>query len=134
MVKATAILVGLIFLLIGIVGFVPAITPANGMLLGIFHVNTAHNIVHLASGIVFLLCGMAGTGPSQTFFRIFGIILGVVGLLGFFMVITRYSGLLPIILPTRGCTLRAGGRGVVFRLRPFWQQGAGLISPQRACR
>ncbi len=84
MVKAAAILVGLIFLLIGIVGFVPAITPANGMLLGIFHVNTAHNIVHLASGIVFLLCGMAGTGPSQTFFRIFGIILGVVGLLGFF--------------------------------------------------
>ena len=76
MVKATAILVGLIFLLIGIVGFVPAITPANGMLLGIFHVNTAHNTVHLASGIVFLLCGMAGTGPSQTFFRIFGIILG----------------------------------------------------------
>ncbi|PYI43439.1 MAG: DUF4383 domain-containing protein [Verrucomicrobia bacterium] len=84
MVKAAAILVGLIFLLIGIVGFVPAITSANGMLLGIFHVNTAHNIVHLASGIVFLLCGMAGTGPSQTFFRIFGIILGVVGLLGFF--------------------------------------------------
>ena len=84
MVKATAILVGLIFLLIGIVGFVPAITPANGMLLGIFHVNTAHNIVHLASGIVFLLCGMAGTGPSQTFFRIFGIIFGVVALLGFF--------------------------------------------------
>ena len=134
MVKAAAILVGLIFLLIGIVGFVPAITPANGMLLGIFHVNTAHNIVHLASGIVFLLCGMAGTGPLQTFFRIFGIILGVVGLLGFFMVITRYSGLLPKMLPTRGCTLRAGGRGVVFRLRPFWQQGAGLISPQRACR
>ena len=84
MVKATAILVGLIFLLIGIVGFVPAITPANGMLLGIFHVNTAHNIVHLASGIVFLLCGMAGTGPSQTFFRIFGIIYGVVALLWFF--------------------------------------------------
>jgi len=84
MVKAAAILVGLIFLLIGIVGFVPAITPANGMLLGIFHVNTAHNIVHLASGIVFLLCGMAGTGPSQTFFRIFGIIFGVVALLGFF--------------------------------------------------
>jgi len=69
MVKATAILVGLIFLLIGIVGFVPAITPANGMLLGIFHVNTAHNIVHLASGIVFLLCGMAGTGPLQIFFQ-----------------------------------------------------------------
>src|SRR5437867_9009906 len=93
MVKAAAILVGLIFLLIGIVGFVPAITPANGMLLGIFHVNTAHNIVHLASGIVFLLCGMAGTGPSQTFFRIFGIIFGVVALLGFFYVVNAQLGI-----------------------------------------
>ena len=84
MVKAAAILFGLVFLLIGIVGFVPAITPVNGMLLGIFHVNTAHNIVHLASGVVFLLCGMAGAGLSQTFFKIFGIIYGVVALLGFF--------------------------------------------------
>ena len=84
MVKAAAILVGLISLLIGIVGFVPAITPANGMLLGIFHVNTAHNIVHLASGVVFLLCGIAGAGPSQTFFKIFGIIYGLVAVLGFY--------------------------------------------------
>jgi hypothetical protein len=84
MVKAAAILFGLVFLLIGILGFVPAVTPSNGMLLGIFHVNTAHNIVHLASGIVFLLCGMAGAGPSQTFFRIFGIVYALVALLGFF--------------------------------------------------
>lgn len=47
MVKTAAILFGVVFLFIGILGFVPAATPANGMLLGIFHVNTAHNIVHL---------------------------------------------------------------------------------------
>ncbi|HEV8617859.1 MAG TPA: DUF4383 domain-containing protein, partial [Candidatus Udaeobacter sp.] len=70
--------------LVGILGFVPAATPANGMLLGIFHVNTAHNFVHLASGVVFLLCGMAGVGASRTFFRIFGIIYALVALLGFY--------------------------------------------------
>jgi Domain of unknown function (DUF4383) len=53
------------------------------MLLGLFHVNTAHNIVHLASGIVFLLCGMAGPGPSRTFFKIFGIVYALVAVLGF---------------------------------------------------
>ena len=59
-----AVVMGLpiVFLLIGILGYVPATTPANGMLLRIFHVNTAHNIVHLASGVVFLLCGIAGAG------------------------------------------------------------------------
>jgi len=84
MIKTAAIIFGIVFLLVGILGFVPAVTPANGMLLGIFHVNTAHNFVHLASGVVFLLCGMAGVGASRTFFRIFGIIYALIALLGFY--------------------------------------------------
>ena len=83
MVKTAAILFGIVFLAIGILGFVPAVT-SNEMLLGIFHVNFAHNIVHLASGAVFLLCGMAGAGPSRTFFRIFGIVYALVAALGFY--------------------------------------------------
>jgi hypothetical protein len=87
MVKTLAILFGLIFLVVGILGFVPAAThEVNGMpmLLGVFHVNTAHNIVHLASGAVFLLCGMAGAGPSRAFFKIFGIVYALVAVLGFY--------------------------------------------------
>ena len=83
MVKTAAILFGLVFLVVGILGFVPAITK-DEMLLGIFHVNFAHNIVHLASGAVFLLCGMAGAGPSRMFFRIFGIVYALVAALGFY--------------------------------------------------
>jgi hypothetical protein len=86
MLKAAAILFGLVFLMVGALGFVPAITiQTNGMpmLLGIFHVNTAHNLVHLASGAVFLLCGLASTGASRTFFRIFGLVYAVVTVLGF---------------------------------------------------
>ena len=54
----------------------PAATPPmadgnGGMLLNLFHVNTAHNIVHLASGVVLLLCGLAGAGPARAFFKIF---------------------------------------------------------------
>jgi hypothetical protein len=86
MVKPAAILFGIVFLAVGILGFVPAVTSdVNGMpmLLGIFHVNTAHNFVHIASGVVFLLCGMAGAGPSRTFFKIFGIVYAVVAIWGF---------------------------------------------------
>jgi len=53
------------------------------MLLGIFHVNAAHNYVHLASGAVFLICGLAGAGPARTFFKIFGIVYAIVAVLGF---------------------------------------------------
>jgi hypothetical protein len=86
MVKTAAIIFGLVFLVVGILGFVPACTTdMNGMpmLLGIFHVNAAHNYVHLASGIVFLLCGVAGAGPSRTFFKIFGLVYALVAVLGF---------------------------------------------------
>jgi uncharacterized protein DUF4383 len=86
MVKSAAILFGLVFLVVGILGFVPAATPATDgmpMLLGIFHVNAAHNVVHLASGIVFLLCGMAGAGASRAFFKIFGIVYAIVAIWGF---------------------------------------------------
>jgi len=82
MVKTAAILFGVVFLLVGILGFVPAVT-SNEMLLGIFHVNFAHNLVHLASGVVFLLCGMAGAGASSTFFKIFGVVYALVAVLGF---------------------------------------------------
>jgi uncharacterized protein DUF4383 len=88
MVKTAAILFGLVFLVIGICGFFPSITTPmpegdGGMLLGIFHVNLAHNIVHLASGAIFLLCGLAGAGASRTFFKIFGIVYLLVAILGY---------------------------------------------------
>jgi hypothetical protein len=86
MVKPAAILFGIVFLAVGILGFVPAVTTdVNGMpmLLGIFHVNAAHNFVHIVSGVVFLLCGMAGAGPSRMFFKIFGIVYALVAVLGF---------------------------------------------------
>jgi hypothetical protein len=86
MVKTAAILFGIVFLAVGILGFVPGATSdINGMpmLLGIFHVNAAHNFVHLASGAVFLLCGMAGAGASRMFFKIFGIVYALVAVLGF---------------------------------------------------
>ena len=86
MVKAAAILFGIVFLLVGILGFVPAVTsgmPDMPMLLGIFHVNKFHNCVHLGSGVVFLLCAMAGAGPARLFFKLFGVIYAIVAVLGF---------------------------------------------------
>ena len=80
--KTAAIIFGIVFLLIGFLGFVPAIAP-DGMLLGIFHVNAAHNIVHLLSGMAALACGFASAGASRLYLRIFGLVYGLVALLGF---------------------------------------------------
>jgi hypothetical protein len=59
MAKTFGMLFGIIFLAIGILGFVPGITT-NDMLLGIFMVNKAHSIVHVASGAIFLIASTSG--------------------------------------------------------------------------
>jgi hypothetical protein len=82
MVKTAAVIFGIVFLAIGILGFVPGITT-DDMLLGIFMVNPAHSVVHIVSGIIFLIAAMAGAGASRTWFQIFGIIYAIVAIWGF---------------------------------------------------
>jgi hypothetical protein len=91
--KPTAIVFGVIFLVVGVLGFIPAAAP-HGMLFGIFHVNAAHNTVHLVSGAAALGCGLAGTGAARLYFRIFGIIYGLVAVLGFVQGDTLLLGLI----------------------------------------
>jgi hypothetical protein len=83
MVKTLANIFGVVFLLVGILGFVPGITE-NGHLLAIFHVNTAHNIVHILSGIAALVAAGISLAAARNYFRIFGVVYGLVAVLGFF--------------------------------------------------
>lgn len=82
MAKTFGMLFGIVFLAVGILGFVPGVTK-DEMLLGIFHVNTAHSIVHIASGAIFLFASMAGAGAASLWFKVFGLIYAVVAVLGF---------------------------------------------------
>ena len=84
MLKTAAIIFGIVFLLVGVLGFVPGITTTGQMLLGIFHVNAVHNIVHLLSGAVALITGLTSTAAARMYFRVFGIVYALVAILGFF--------------------------------------------------
>jgi hypothetical protein len=80
-VKHWAVIFGIFFVVVGILGFVPGCTPM-GMLFGTFKVNGAHNFLHLITGIVALWVGL-GKGSAKTFFKVFGIVYVILGLLGF---------------------------------------------------
>ena len=82
MAKTLGMLFGIVFLAVGILGFVPGVTT-NDMLLGIFMVNKVHSIVHIASGAIFLIASMAGAGAARLWFQLFGIIYAIVAVLGF---------------------------------------------------
>jgi hypothetical protein len=82
MLKIAATIFGAAFLIAGLLGFVPAAAP-NGMLFGILHINAVHNIVHLLTGAVALFAAFSGVRASQLFFQVFGVIYGLVAILGF---------------------------------------------------
>ena len=81
--KTAALLVGIIFLLVGILGYFP--NPIIGHSDdAIFHADSTHNMVHIISGVLFLIVAMASPASAGMFLKVFGIVylvLGVYGLL-----------------------------------------------------
>ncbi|MEV0308486.1 uncharacterized protein DUF4383 [Nonomuraea fuscirosea] len=94
-VQLAALIVGAVFLLIGILGFIPGITTNYGqlqfaghesgaMLLGLFQVSVLHNIVHLVFGVAGVLLARTWAG-ARGFLLIGGIIYLVLWLYGLFV-------------------------------------------------
>ena len=64
--KRIAVIFGIVFVIVGVLGWVPAANP-GGKLLGIFDVNAAHNVVHLATGVLAIIVGCTlVAAPLQT--------------------------------------------------------------------
>ena len=79
--KLFAILFGLAFVTVGVMGFLPEYTP-NGNLFGIYEVDHMHNIVHIVSGVIALIA--AGCSYfAKVYFILFGLIYGAVAIIGF---------------------------------------------------
>lgn len=81
MLKKAALVTGAVFVLIGLLGFVPALTP-NDKLLGIFLVGGVHNAIHLLSGVAALAASQRRDW-SRLFFIVMGVVYALVTVLGF---------------------------------------------------
>jgi hypothetical protein len=76
MAKTVCKILGVIFLLVGVCGFV-----APGLLGA--HLTPAHNAVHIVSGIIALYFGFAGTlSGAKAFALVFGVVYLALGILG----------------------------------------------------
>jgi hypothetical protein len=74
-------IVGYGFLVAGILGFVPGITM-NGYLLGIFHVNWLHNLIHLFTGGLLVWTAYKNECTAMKGFQFVTVAYGLVTLLG----------------------------------------------------
>jgi hypothetical protein len=105
-----SMVLGIIFIVVGILGFVPGINqmhdmhdpnlmvenPGHGHLLGLFHVNVLHNLVHIVFGVLGIV--MARAGKARDYCRFVAIAYGLLAILGLIpaMKIQYTFGLIPI--------------------------------------
>ena len=83
--KGIAMLFGLVFLVVGVLGFVQTGTSQEmSMLLGLFPVNFAHNVVHTLFGVWGLAAARSASGATS-YCKIGGAIYLLLGVCGFFV-------------------------------------------------
>ena len=113
MTQTIARVFGVVFLLVGLLGFVT--TPFSlegGLLLGLFPVNVLHNLVHLAFGVWGLLAGKT-LAAATAYCRIAGIAYLALAVVGY--VAPTGLGLVPLgghdvwLHAILGLVLTAGG-------------------------
>jgi len=106
-VRYFALVYGIVFLLVGIAGFVPGlVTPlqetpgltvgaGSGLLFGLFPVNVLHNVVHLAFG-VWGLVGYRTLSAARFYARSVAVIYGVLTVMGLIPLLNTTFGLIPL--------------------------------------
>ena len=81
MAKTFALVFGAVYLLVGILGLI-----LPNPLLGIFGVNTLHNVVHLLIGAAWLVAATAapmGENSSRVVSQVIGVVLVLLAIVGF---------------------------------------------------
>ena len=99
--KTIAILIGAIFIVIGLLGFIsnPIVGAGHD---SVFHTDSLHNAVHIISGILFLVFGMGISSRASAFMKIFGVVYLLLGILGLFVFGTAGEGKLLGFLHVNG--------------------------------
>ena len=107
MIRTFAGVFGAIYLIVGILGFVPglvqpahhapalAVESNHGMLLGLFPVNLLHNVVHLLIG-VWGLAASSNLPAARWYGRALAVFYGLLAVLGLFPATHTLFGLVPI--------------------------------------
>ena len=97
MVQTVALVFGVVYLAVGILGFLPFLggsyTQTSSSLLGLFPINLLHNIVHALIGIAGIAAA-ASIASSRSYEKAVGVVLLLLGVVGIF--IAQPLGLLNI--------------------------------------
>jgi hypothetical protein len=91
--KITAGIFGVVYGLVGLVGFAVTGFGGSGTLI-IFNLSVLHNVVHVVIGVSGLAAFAAGPAASKTFCQVAGGVLGVLAIVG--VIVPNPFGILPL--------------------------------------
>jgi hypothetical protein len=107
LVNTAAMIVGVVFVLVGILGFVPGITTHYGdlafmghgsgaKLLGVFQVSILHNLVHLLFGVAGIAAGRATSSAARGYLVGGGVIYLVLWIYGLVIGMGSSANFVPV--------------------------------------
>jgi hypothetical protein len=107
-VRTVALIFGIVFLLVGVAGFIPgllqephpddpalAVDAMHGRLFGLFPVNVLHDVVHILFGIAGL-AAYRSVGSSVLYLRAVAVIYAVLVVMGLIPGLNTTLGLIPL--------------------------------------
>ena len=99
--KTASLVIGFIFIAVGLLGYVsnPIIGDSPN---AIFHADSVHNIVHIVSGVLFVLVALASPANAGLFCKVFGVVYFLLGVLGLFNIGSEGMGTLLGFLHVNG--------------------------------
>jgi hypothetical protein len=106
-IQTIALVVGIAFVAVGILGFVPGVTSDVGSmrfaghespseLLGVFHVSVLHNLVHLAFGVIGIAAALAGARAARVFLLVGGAVYLVLLVYGLVIDMDSSANFVPV--------------------------------------
>lgn len=117
--RTASVIIGIIFIAVGILGFFdnPIVYDSET---AIFHANTLHNSIHIASGVLCLIFAFSAPSSAGGFLKVFGFIYLFLGILGLINIGTSGMGEVLGFLHVNGAdNLLHVGLGVVILLAGF---------------
>ena len=102
--RTFAMIFGIVFLAVGVLGFVPGAAThvmgeglnSHSMLLGMFMVSPLHNAAHLLFGL-WGLAGSRSTGGAVAYFKGVAVIYAVLAILGLIASTADLFGMIPLM-------------------------------------
>jgi hypothetical protein len=126
MAKKLAIIFGIIFVLIGLLGFISNPVVGEGQDV-IFMTDMMHNLVHLLIGIILIIAGWMGDRPASLWLKIFGVVYLVLFIDG----LIQTDNLFGFVMQNGNDTWLHLVFGVVLLVAGFMSRGSDMVMMDR---